>query len=112
MYRHAAGYTAYAQQDGLRPHTAQRSLLDGATVCALCSYPLAQNAPARGTGKYDKFREDMERAGLRVVTHRHRFYEGPAVRVRDAELQTAFRCTELELQWEQLGGGEWFVYPR
>ena len=59
--------------------------------------------------RYTKFREECEAAGLDVQHYRGRFfYEGPAVATDS--LETVFRATKIDCQWDQLGLG-WIVYP-
>lgn len=60
--------------------------------------------------RYEKFKREMEEAGLEVENYKGRFFwEGPAVRTDD--LQEALAKTTVTCQWDNLGLG-WIVYPR
>lgn len=61
--------------------------------------------------RYQQFREDMEDAGFDVEDYGGRnYYEGPAVRIEQGDLQNVIRSTSVKLQWDQLGLGL-IVYP-
>ncbi len=65
--------------------------------------------------RHQRFRDDMERAGIQVQEYRGRFfYEGPAV-VTDEDgwptLQDVIRATEVPLQWDNMGL-DFVVYPQ
>lgn len=60
--------------------------------------------------RYEKFKREMEEAGLEVENYKGRFFwEGPAVRTDD--LQETLAKTVIPCQWDTLGLG-WIVYPR
>lgn len=58
-----------------------------------------------------RFVRDMRRAGLKPQLYHGRFFfHGPAVVVGDRT--EPFAHTAVELQWDQYGTDQWFVYPR
>lgn len=64
---------------------------------------------------YERFIEDMKRAGIEYEEEYYGrfFYDGPAVRTNEQgfpTLQDVIRATKIELQWDNLGH-DFIIYP-
>jgi len=70
---------------------------------------------ARISKDHAQFREDMTKAGFRVVDYRGRFaWSGPAVytdREKGPQLQDVIRTTTIRLQWD-CAGLDHIVHPK
>ncbi len=61
----------------------------------------------------DNILPTMEKAGREVENYRGRnFYNGPAVRVDESELQGVIRKTRVKIQWDTMGKTGIIIYPR
>lgn len=62
---------------------------------------------------HEKFVQDMNEAGYETKYYRGRFfYQGPAVKCEQDELQDIIRATRIVLQWDDLGRTGLVIYPK
>ena len=65
--------------------------------------------------RYKNFEDDIDGSFIGEFMpeyHGRSFYNGPAVRIDQSELQDIIRLTTVQLQWDQLGKSGLIVYPK
>ena len=65
--------------------------------------------------RYKNFEDDVDGSFIGEFVpeyHGKSFYNGPAVKIDQSELQDIIRLTTVQLQWDQLGKSGLIVYPK